>query len=186
MLHGQSLTTKNQNILEANKKAADTLKKYKGMAVDESKKKGDYGILDAKKYGALGGIKFNYSKVSAAMQAKDTSGNFNYVDADGTSHTFNVSQFDSNVMAGIEDAQAARYIEQDYDSKTHKFKNGKLQDTWGYAKQALADTDITYSGEYMDYDTIGGSIGKANDAVRNQSTDMRNIMARANNQANKK
>ena len=38
----------------------------------------------------------------------------------------------------------------------------------------------------MEYDSIGGSIGKANDAVRNQSTDMRNIMARANNQANKK
>lgn len=186
MLHGQSLTTKNQNILEANKKAADTLKKYKSMAVDESKKKGDYGILDPSKYGSLGGIKFNYSKLSASMQAKDTAGNFTYVDADGGSHTFNVSEFDSNVMSGIEDAQAARYIQQDYDSAKHEFKNGKLQDTWGYAKQALADTEITYTGEYMEYDSIGGSIGKANDAVRNQSTDMRNIMARANNQANKK
>ncbi len=191
LANGKSLAARDQAVLDANKKAASSIKKFKGTAVDEAMKKGTYGTVSTAhdRTGLLSGIQFNYRNLEAAMKAKDDTGQFTYTDAAGTSHSLNVSMFDSNTMADIEDTQTARYLAADYDVATGKFNNNKIQTDWSYAQHDLGDAEISYTGNYLgetSYGDIGKAIGTANTNASTMENDMRHIMNRANNQANKK
>lgn len=190
---GKSLAARDQGILDANKAAASSLKSFKGLAETEAKKKGDYGFFNGRKY--------NYERLVAAMNAKDSAGNFTY---DGNS--YNVRDFGANEMAKILDSQTARYLQTDFDGT--KFGNGKLQTQWAQVAYDMGEADLTSERagilSYMtesanplntqadfdkldkQYGQIGKTIGTANANVADMSTNMKNVMHRANNQANKK
>jgi len=203
LTHGQSLATRDQSILDANKAAASSIKTFKSTAVDEAMKKGTWGNVSTAndRFGRLSGINFNYRQLEAAMNTKDTSGNFDYTDASGTVHHLNAAWFDSSVMADIEDSQTANYLRDDYDAATGTFANGKINTDWRTAKHDMSEAKIAYRGNYLGdinagsgtsingadyaYKDIGKSIGTANSNVADMSTDMRHIMNRANSQ-NKK
>ena len=198
LVMGKSLAARDQGILDANKAASSSLKNFKSLAETEAKKKGDYGFFNGKKY--------NYERLVAAMNAKDSSGNFTY---DGQS--YNVRDFGANEMAKILDSQTARYLQKDYDKNAEggpKFKNGKLQTQWEQAAYDMGEASLVSDRQSMisyfeeeanplnnqdDYDRldkqygqIGKTIGTANAKVSKMSTSMKNVMHRANNQANKK
>ena len=198
MTHGRSLAARDQGILDANKAAAGSIKSFKSTAVEEAMKKGTFGYVDDSKdrTGKLRGKGFNYRNLEAAMQSKDDAGNFEYtydiLDANGkktgrtATETFNVSWFDSNTMAAIEDTQTAGYLASEFDGTG--FKNGKIDTEWRNARHDMGEAGITYGGRYLgdaDYGDIGASIGKANSTVADMSTDMKHIKHRANSQGKK-
>ncbi len=203
LLRGESLATRDQAILEANKAASTSIKAFKTTAVDEALKKGSYGNVSTAndRFGRLTGINFNYRQLEAAINTKDNSGNFDYTDSSGTVHHLNAAWFDSSVMADIEDSQTANYLKSDYDEHTGKFANNKLNTDWRNAKHDMSEAKIDYRGNYLGdigagsgvningadyaYKDIGKSIGVANENVANMNTDMKHIMNRANSQ-NKK
>ncbi len=199
MVSGRSLATRDQGILDANKAAASSLKQFKTTAVEESMKKGDYGTVSSAKdrFHRLQGIQFNYRELEAAMGTKDTSGNFDYIDRQGNVHHLNAAWFDTGVMADIEDSQTASYLRSEWDKGIRAgktgFDNDKLNTEWRNARHDMDEADLTYSGDYLGdvrhhadaYKDIGTTIGKANTAVSDMSTDMRHIMNRANSQGKK-
>ncbi len=198
---GRSLATRDQATLDANKAAASSIKTFKSTAVDEAMKKGKWGTVSASKdrFGRLAGIEFNYRQLESAISTKDSSGNFNYTDHNGAVHRLNAAWFDSNVMADIEDSQTANYLRDDYDSTTGEFNNGKIQTDWRNAKHDMSEASLNYRGQYLGdisvgtdqnggdyaYGDIGKNIGAANKNVADMSTNMRNIMNRANSQGKK-
>lgn len=203
MFAGRSLATRDQGILDANKAAASSIKTFKTTAVDEAMKKGESGRVSKKKdrFGKLAGIDFNYRQLEAAMNSKDTSGNFSYTDHKGNVYNLNAAWFDSGVMADIEDSQTANYLRTQYNPHTGEFENGKLQTDWRNAKHDMTEANIKYRGDYLGdinvgtgpdingqdyaYSDIGKRIGDANAKVADMNTNMKNIMHRANSQ-NKK
>lgn len=190
---GTSLAAKNQGIMDASKSAASSIKEFKSMAEGEARKKGDYGYYNGKYY--------NYEELLAAMNAKDSKGNFKYNGEDQ-----NVRDFSANVLAKILDSQTARYLQSDFDGK--KFGNGKLQTAWAQASYDMGEAGlskelssiVSYMSEAANalktaadaakledqYGRIGKAIGIANDQYTAQATSMENIKYRANSQANKK
>lgn len=210
---GRSLASKDQSILDSNKAAADALKAFKSTAVDEAMKKGRYGFVDHSHdrtgTGALTGKGFNYRQLQAAMEAKDDHGDFSYtydvLNADGSeagytqTGTFNVSMFDSNTMAAIEDTQTDGYLASNWNAQDGKFNNDKLDTSWQTAKHSMGEAKLDIGGEYLgqpttgaaridaqsgdaisNYGRIGQAIGTANRSVMNMSTSMDHIKHRAN------
>ena len=220
MFTGRSLATRDQAILDANKAAADSLKAYKSTAVDEAMKKGSHGFVpkDKDRTGHLAGKGFNYRQLEAAMGAKDEHGNFKYsyieLDNDGNAvkdangnyvtheATFNVSEFDSNTMASIEDSQTDGYLTSNWgqrDDGTIGFKNDKINTEWQTTRHNLNEADIKFTGSYLgqatsdkrldkdgkaisNYGEIGFAIGTAKKKVSDMTSDVRNIKHRANKQ----
>ena len=189
MGHGQSLATRDQKILEANKAAADSIKTFKATAVEEAMKKGDYGFIKDscdRSGGKLKNKKFNYRNLQAAMEAKDSYGDFTY-----EGQKYNVAWFDANAMASLEDSQTSRYLASEWNGSG--FKNGKVDTDWKNASHDMLESNLgrnlehpndAYLGQ-SDYGDIGKAIGAAKKNVSEMNTDTRRIMHRANRQ-NKK
>ena len=208
MTHGRSLATRDQQILDASKAASSSIKQFKSTAVDEAMKKASnyanvWGNVSSAKdrTGNLRGIDFNYRQLEAAINSKDEHGNFDYTDVHGNVHHLNAAWFDSNVMADIEDSQTANYLRADYDVTTGAFRNNKINTDWRTARHDMGEANINYRGDYLGdvnaspglhvgdsgyaYGDIGANIGVANSQVADMSTNMRNIMHRANSQGKK-
>lgn len=183
MFTGRTLAERDQAILDLNKTAASEAKNLKGLIEEEALKFGDYGEITLRD-GTVG--QFNYSDLSAAMQSKDTNGNFKYNGRD-----YNVSMFGNNEMEAIKKAQAIRYtqghVAAGVEDKDKYINNGKIRSqkrTTDYAfSQAGGNAAETYGDG--DYKNLGASIGAATEATTDMSTNIRNIKHRANHNANK-
>lgn len=185
---GQSLATRDENIAKASKEAASQLKSYKSVLQEEAKKQSGrgpnatYGTLDATKYVgtaletiANSGFRFNYEELSSAMNSKDEHGNFTY-----NGETFNVSNFDSNVMNEILDSQSEMYRQRVFADPT---VNGKVWTQWRNTEHAAKQAGLTaFDGNY---NNIGKTIGAANARLADMDTNLQNLRNRANAQANK-
>lgn len=196
---GRSYATMEQEKLDAFKNAFKSAKDYKAMAVEQAMKKGDFGFVDDKhdrSGGKLKGVGINYRNLQAAMESKDSKGNFKYtyqiLDKDGkgtgryATDVFNVSWFDSNTMADIEDTQTFNYLRQTYNGS--EFTDPKLNTAWEQAKYDLGQADLEYNGSYLGadkYGTIGEVIGAANASSVEYSTGMRHRKHIANKRSNK-
>lgn len=183
MFTGSTLAERDQQILDLNKEAASQAKTLKGLVEEEAMKFGDYGEITLRD-GTVG--QFNYSDLSAAMQSKDTNGNFKYNGRD-----YNVSMFGNNEMEAIKKAQTIRYtqghVAAGVEDKDKYINNGKIRSqkrTTDYAfSQAGGEAAETYGDG--DYKNLGASIGAATEATTDMSTNIRNIKHRANHNANK-
>lgn len=191
IFNGRSLADYDQGMLDAGKKAADSIKNFKSTAVDRAMKAGDYGTVSAAKdrFGRLNGIHFNYRQLEAALGTKDSTGNFNYTDASGNTHSLNAAWFDSGVMADIEDTQTSRYLAAQFNGTG--FNDGQIDTAWSYAKHDMSDANISYTAgdRYLgesNYKDIGIAIGDANKQAASMSNDMKYVMRRANSHVNKK
>ncbi len=188
LLTGNSLASRDQNILDANKNAAKSIGEFKSMAEAQAKKNGEFGTYK--------NFNYNYEGLMAAMNAKDSNGNFQYTDAHTKqTRTFNVRDFDNNVLSSILDSQTANYLASNFHNGA--FNDGKLQDKWAYAKHDMIEANIDFGSTYLGadttgigleqaYKTIGATIGEANAKAREKATNMEGIMHRANEQQNKK
>ncbi len=183
MFTGLSLAERDQQLLDLNKEAASQAKTLKGLEEEEALKFGDYGEITLRD-GTVG--QFNYSDLSAAMQSKDTNGDFTYNGRD-----YNVSLFGNNEMEAIKKAQTIRYTQghvaagvQDGDRYVNngKIRSQKRQTDYAF-RQAGGKAAETYGNG--DYNNLGKAIGAANEIVTDMSTNMKNVKHRANHNANK-
>lgn len=187
---GNSLANRDEDIAKVNKEAADSLKAYKSVLQEEARKsttlEGQYEVRDAS--GNLVTRSFNYERLVAAMNAKDNNGNFTY-----NGETFNVSNFDQNVMNKILDSQSEAYRQEAF-ANPNDSKYGKVITQWRNTEHAITEAGLNkdyrdengllHNGFDGSYDNIGATIGRANSRVADMNTDMRHIRHRANTQAN--
>lgn len=194
LFFGSSLATADETTLRLNQEAFDSLKAYKTMLQEEAQKQNNiYGVLTANNYRAGSnmrsyadqGLQFNYASLVAAMNAKDDNGNFSMdvLDSNGNyvRQTFNVSDFNTNVMNDILDSQSENYRASNFNTTTGRFANQKLETQWRNTQHAVRSAGIRFSGSY---DDIGGAIGAATRRMADMNTDSRHIARRANSQAN--
>lgn len=183
MFTGLSLAERDQQILDLNKEAASQAKTLKGLEEEEALKFGDYGEITLRD-GTVG--QFNYSDLSAAMQSKDTNGDFTYNGED-----YNVSMFGNNEMEAIKKAQTIRYtqghVAAGVDAKDRYENNGKIRSQKRQTDYAFRQAGGKAAKAYDngDYNKLGPAIGAANEAVADMSTNMKNVKHRANHNANK-
>lgn len=183
MFTGMSLAERDKFVLDANKEAIEAAGKLKSIEEEEAIKFGDYGT-----YTLRNGVtsNFNYSDLQAAMQSRDTNGNFVY---DG--NTYNASMFGKNDLDEILKSQTERYTQGHSKDgvKPHQTYagNGKIQNQKAKADYAFKQAGGAAAKAYGDgsYGNLGLAIGKASDAVTEMSTRMKNIKHQANHNANK-
>lgn len=184
MFTGMSLAERDQQVLDLNKEAAEAAAKLKSVEEEEAIKFGDYGTYTLRN-GVTGN--FNYSDLQAAMQSKDTLGNFNY---NGT--TYNADMFGKNDLDEILKQQTIRYTNGHNKAgiKAHQTYagNGKIQSQKTKTDYAFRQAGGDAAKAYGDgsYDNLGFAIGQANAAVTSMSTTMKHIKHRANHNASKK
>ena len=184
MFTGMSLAERDQQVLDLNKEAAEAAAKLKSVEEEEAIKFGDYGTYTLRN-GVTGN--FNYSDLQAAMQSKDTFGNFNY---NGT--TYNADMFGKNDLDEILKNQTERYTQGHSRAgvKAHQTYagNGKIQSQKTKTDYAFRQAGGEAAKAYGDgsYGKLGFAIGKANDAVTSMSTTMKHVKHRANHNASKK
>ncbi|HIT37108.1 MAG TPA: hypothetical protein IAB59_01345 [Candidatus Onthousia faecipullorum] len=181
MFTGRTLAEKDKQALEVNQAAVKQMQEWKSFTEGEAKKKGDFGYSKYGIYSATDGRTqiraFNYERLVAAMNAKDSSGNFKYGGLQ-----YNVRDFDANVMGEILKSQNSRYVKAVFDGTED---NPGVLSNWELAKKALADADIDYKGEYLDPMVIGPTIGVASSKAQEMQTGMKHIKHIANHNANK-
>lgn len=181
VLTGRSLADKDQNYLEYNQAAIKQMQEWKSFTEGEAKKNGKLGYSKDPIYEQTTGTSairaFNYTRLVAAMNAKDSNGNFQYGGL-----KYNVRDFDENVMSNILKDQNSRYVKDVFDGKE---KNDGVLSNWELAKKALADADISYSGKYLDPKDIGPTIGVASSNAQKAQTMLKHVKHRANRNANK-
>ncbi len=181
MFTGRTLAEKDKQALEVNQAAVKQMQEWKSFTEGEAKKKGDFGYSKYGIYSATDGRTqiraFNYERLVAAMNAKDSSGNFKYGGLQ-----YNVRDFDANVMGEILKSQNSRYVKAVFNGTED---NPGVLSNWELAKKALADADIDYKGEYLDPMVIGPTIGVASSKAQEMQTGMKHIKHIANHNANK-
>ena len=181
MFTGRTLAEKDKQALEVNQAAVKQMQEWKSFTEGEAKKKGDFGYSKYGIYSATDGRTqiraFNYERLVASMNAKDSSGNFKYGGLQ-----YNVRDFDANVMGEILKSQNSRYVKAVFDGTED---NPGVLSNWELAKKALADADIDYKGEYLDPMVIGPTIGVASSKAQEMQTGMKHIKHIANHNANK-
>lgn len=183
---GLSLAERDQQILDLNNEAASKVKALKSLEEEEALKFGDYGTVTVNDgFNDYTG-NFNYEELVAAMNGKDANGNFSYNGTD-----YSVSMFNKNIMEEIKKQQTIRYTEghvaagvedKDKFENNGKIKSQKRQTDYA-VNRAGGDTAKAYGDGA--YSNLGKTIGAANTAVTDMSTNMKNIKHRANHNANK-
>lgn len=188
LANGRTLAEVDQGVINDNKAAVSSLKNWKKMLQEESKKSGTHqGTV------SINGQQrsFNYEKLVAAKSGAHN-GVFSY-----NGVQYNVSDFDSNVMSKIEDTQAQAFYQ---DWRSGAVSNGKMDTEWQNVQKATHDAGMDRGETYVDsdnnthtwgaftgaYTEIGAQIGRGNKKQSDMETNMRNIMHRANSQSNKK
>lgn len=181
MFTGRTLAEKDKQALEVNQAAVKQMQEWKSFTEGEAKKKGDFGYSKGAIFSATDGISqvraFNYERLVAAMNSKDTKGDFMYGGL-----KYNVRDFDANVMGEILKSQNSRYVKAVFNGTED---NPGVLSNWELAKKALSDADIDYKGEYLDPMAIGPTIGIASSKAQEMQTGMKHIKHIANHNANK-
>ncbi len=181
MFTGRTLAEKDKQALEVNQAAVKQMQEWKSFTEGEAKKKGDFGYSKGAIFSATDGISqvraFNYERLVAAMNSKDTKGDFMYGGL-----KYNVRDFDANVMGEILKSQNSRYVKAVFNGTED---NPGVLSNWELAKKALSDADIDYEGEYLDPMAIGPTIGIASSKAQEMQTGMKHIKHIANHNANK-
>ena len=172
MFTGNSLAEADQRKYDTSKEAAGALKDYKSMLQEQARKSGKVtgrASINGRQH------RFNYERLTAAMNAKDASGNFKY-----GGETYNVRDFDTNKMNEILDSQS-----EDYRDKWASgfITDDKLDTQYRNTEYATKQAGIDVPTDYGD---IGRAIGDATNNMADMSTDMKHIKRRANTSANKK
>ena len=179
MFTGRTLAEKDKQILEVNQAAAKQMGEWKSFTETEAKKNGDFGEIEV--YSATDSAvrkrRFNYERLVAAMNSKDSNGNFMY---DGS--RFNVRDFGNNEMSALLKSQSSRYVKDVFEGRKD---NPGILSNWELAKKALNDADIDYKGQYLDPMDIGKTIGIAKSNAQQMQTGMKHIKHIANHNANK-
>lgn len=181
MFTGRTLAEKDKQALEVNQAAVKQMQEWKSFTEGEAKKKGDFGYSKGAIFSATDGISqvraFNYERLVAAMNSKDTKGDFMYGGL-----KYNVRDFDANVMGEILKSQNSRYVKAVFNGTED---NPGVLSNWELAKKALSDANIDYEGEYLDPMAIGPTIGIASSKAQEMQTGMKHIKHIANHNANK-
>lgn len=179
MFTGRTLAEKDKQILEVNQAAAKQMGEWKSFVETEAKKNGDYGEVAV--YSATDGKtqvrRFNYERLVAAMNSKDSNGNFMYGGL-----KLNVTDIGNNELSTLLKSQSSLYVKDVFDGKK---SNPGILSNWESTKKALNDADIEYKGDYLDPKYIGPTIGQAKTNVQKMQTGMKHIKHIANHNNSK-